>query len=136
MLLSEQCYCPRMTLKIDQKIFHVRYEVRDKRIFKRKSKQFGEEGEIVLKHLEKKLILNKIWMKWKHLDLQNNINSSEREEKLKLCSDLIRIRLGNSPWMLLLMVESHDSFVLFHQNTLGRVNTLEAAISNLCLYSE
>lgn len=62
MLLSEQCYCPRMPLKMDEKIFHVRHEVRDKRIFKRKSKPFQGEGEIVLQAFEKKLIQNKIWI--------------------------------------------------------------------------
>lgn len=44
------------------------------------------------------------------------MNSSGRDENIKLYSDLIRTRLGNSALMLLLMLESHYSFVWFHQN--------------------
>lgn len=44
MLFSEQCYCPRMTLKIDQKIFHVRYEVRYKKDIQEKIQTIWRGG--------------------------------------------------------------------------------------------
>lgn len=119
MLLSQQCYCPRMPLKIDQKIFHVRHEVRDKRI--QKKIQTISRGGNSTPSLWKE---NWFWMKYgwnvRIWVFENNINSSGRDENLNLYSDLIRIRLRNSAWMLLLMLESQHSFVLFRRNAQGK----------------
>lgn len=105
-----------MPIKRDQEIYHVRYEVRDKRIFKRKSKPF--QGKI--NNTPSIWKENWFWIKYEWnvsvWIFWNNINSSGRDEKLNLYSDVIRIRLGNSVWMLLLMLESHHLFALFHQN--------------------